>query len=252
MAGHSKWAKVKHFKGAIDAKRSKVFGKLGKEIAVAARAGGGDPSMNPRLRQVMQKCKAANMPSDIVTRAIQRATGQIPDVIYEELMYEAFGPGGVAMLVEITTDNKNRTAGEIRSLFTKHGGHIGGSGSVKHLFQRKGHIIVARDKAGEDDLLSIALDAGADDFQTGCEAYDLYTAPEKLEAVSKALEAKNIKPDNAELAFIPNTTVPITSEETAQKILGLIQIIEDHDDVQNVYANFDIPDEIMSKAMAAA
>jgi len=251
MSGHSKWSTIKHKKGALDAKRGQIFSKLAKEIAVAARTGG-DPDMNPRLRQVLQKVKEANMPSDNVKRAIQRGTGEIPGIVYEEITYEAFGPGGVALLVELTTDNKNRTAGEIRSIFTKHGGHIGGAGSVKHLFQRKGHIIVSKNKASEDDLLSIALDAGAEDMQTSTDSYEIFTAFDHFEAVSKALEQHHIKPDSAEIAYLPSITVPIADEETAQKILKLIELIEDHDDVQNVYANFDIPDEILSKAAAAA
>lgn len=251
MAGHSKWAKVKHIKAAQDARKGKIFSKLAKEIAVAARTGG-DPTMNPRLRQVLQKAKAANMPSDNVKRAIQRGTGEIPGIVYEEITYEAFAPGGVALLVEVTTDNKNRTAGEIRSLFTKQGGSIGGPGSVKHLFQHKGHIVLSRDKIGEDELLSIALEAGADDLKTGAESYEIFTAVDHFDAVVKALEQHNLKPDSAELTYLPTVTVPVEDEETAQKVLRLMETLEDHDDVQNVYANFDIPDAIFSKAAAAA
>ena len=250
MSGHSKWSTIKHKKGALDAKRGKIFSKLAKEIAVAARSGG-DPNMNPRLRQILQKVKAANMPSDNVKRAIQRGTGEIPGIIYEELIYEGFAPSGVALLVELTTDNKNRTAGEIRSIFTKQGGHIGGAGSVKHLFQRKGHIIVSKEKASEDDLLAIALEAGAEDMQSNNDSYEIFTALDHFDAVTKALDQHNIKPDSAELAYLPSITVPIMNEEAAQKVLKLIELLEDHDDVQNVYANFDIPDEILSKAAAA-
>ena len=251
MSGHSKWSTIKHKKGALDAKRGKIFSKLGKEIAVAARTGG-DPETNPRLRQVLQKAKAANMPTDNVKRAIQRGTGEIPGMVYEEIVYEGFAPSGVALLVELTTDNKNRTASEIRSVFTKGGGHIGGPGSVKHLFHRKGHIIIAKDKANEDELLTIALDAGADDMQSVNDTYEIVTALDHFDAVTKALEKHNIKPESAALEFMPTLTVPIADEDSAQKILRLIESLEDHDDVQNVYANFDIPDEILSKAAAAA
>ena len=251
MSGHSKWATIKHKKGALDAKRGKVFSKLGKEIAVVARgAGGGDPNMNPRLRQVLQKAKAANMPADNVTRAIQRGTGQIPGVIYEELTYEGFGPRGVALIVELATDNKNRTAGEIRSVFTKHGGHIGGAGSVKHLFQHKGQFIVSKEKASEDDLLNIALEAGAEDMQTEGDNYEIITSLDHFDAVGKALEQHQIKPNSAEIAYLPSVSVPIGDEESARKVLRLIEALEDHDDVQNLYANFDIADEILAKATA--
>ena len=194
MAGHSKWAKVKHFKGAIDAKRGKIFSKLGKEISIAAKLGGADPAMNPRLRMVLLKCRAANMPNDNIERAIKKGTGGGQAVNFEDLAYEIYGPHGVAVLVEVTTDNRNRTASEIRSIVTKNGGSIATQGSVSRLFQRKGQIIVPREASGEDQLMEIALEAGAEDFKAEPEGYEILTAPPHFEAVHKQIEAKGIKP----------------------------------------------------------
>src|SRR5437773_11977493 len=192
MAGHSKWAKVKHFKGAIDAKRGRIFSKLSKEITIAARLAGGDPGMNPRLRMVLLKCRAANMPSENIERAIKKGTGGDEGARYEDLTYEAYGPNGVAMLVELSTDNRNRTAAEIRSLLTKHSGAIATPGSVSRLFQRKGQIIVPREAAAEDKLMEIALEAGAQDFKAEPEGYEILTEPASFESVHKQIEAKAI------------------------------------------------------------
>lgn len=237
MAGHSKWAKVKHFKGAIDAKRAKIFAKLAKEIAIAAKIGGGDPGMNPRLRMVLLKCRAANMPGDNIERAIKRGTGEGGAVNYEDLTYEVFGPGGVAILVELSTDNRNRTAAEIRSILTKNGGSMATTGAVTRLFQRKGQIIVPRDAANEDALMEVALDAGAEDFKAEPEGYEVLTDPAHFEAVHKAIEAKEIKPASAEVTYLPAMTA--AGNEAAGKLL---ELLEDHDDVKEVYSNAEFPD----------
>src|SRR5436305_7423529 len=210
MAGHSKWAKVKHFKGAVDAKRGKIFSKLSKEITIATKLACGDPGMNPRLRMVLLKCRAANMPNDNIERAIKKGMGGGETVSFEDLTYEIFGPHGVAMLVEISTDNRNRTASEIRSIVTKSGGSIATAGSVSRLFQRKGQIIVPREAAGEDQLMELALEAGAEDFKASPQGYEILTNPASFEAVHKQIEAKGIKAAVAEVTSIPTTTVPVS------------------------------------------
>src|SRR5580700_8149291 len=210
MAGHSRWAKVKHFKGAIDSKRAKIFAKLGKEIAIATKLAGSDTTMNPRLRMVLLKCRAANMPNDNIDRAIKRGAGGDNSINYEDLTYEVYGPHGVAMLVELSTDNKNRTAAEIRSLLTKNGGTIATAGSVSQLFHRKGQMIIAREAANEDQLMELALDAGADDFVAEPEGYEILTDPAHFESVHSRLEAKGVKCASAELAYLPALTVPLT------------------------------------------
>ena len=252
MSGHSRWSKVKHYKGGLDAKRGKIFAKLGKEMSVAAKHGGGDPGFNPRLRTILMKARAANMPVENIERAIKKGTGELPGVSYEEITYEGYALGGVALLVELLTDNKNRTAGEIRAIFTKHGGHMAGAGAVKHLFHRKGHILVSKQQISEDDLMTLALDAGAEDMTTQGDSYEILTDPHQLEPVHKALETKSIKPETAEVSYLPLTSTPVADEKTARAVLGLIEALEDNDDVQNVYANFDIPDDIMEKATAVA
>ncbi len=237
MAGHSKWAKVKHFKGAIDAKRGKIFAKLSKEITIAAKIGGGDPGMNPRLRLALLKSRAANMPNENIDRAVKRGTGEGDQVIYEDLTYEVYGPSGVAMLVELSTDNRNRTAAEIRSLLTKNGGSIASSGSVTRLFQRKGQIIVARNAANEDALMEVALEAGAEDFKSEPEGFEVLTEPASFEAVHKAIEAKGIKCDAASVTYLPTITVSLTSPEAAAAVNKLTELLEDHDDVKEIYSN---------------
>src|SRR5882724_5634987 len=237
MSGHSRWSKVKHYKGTIDAKRGKMFAKLAKEIAVACKHGGGDPGFNPRLRTILMKARAVNMPADNIDRAIKKGTGELPGVTYEEITYEGYAPGGVALLVELLTDNKNRTAAEIRTLFSKHGGNMAVAGAVKHLFHRKGQIFVAREQIAEDDLMGLALDAGAEDMVSHPDAYEILTDPHQIEAVHKALEAKNIKPQSAEVVQLPLTPVPVADEKTARAVLSLIDALEDNDDVQNVYSN---------------
>jgi YebC/PmpR family DNA-binding regulatory protein len=252
MSGHSKWSKIKHTKGVVDSKRGKVFAKFGKEIVVACKHGGGDPGFNPRLRTILMKARAANMPADNIERAIKKGTGELGGVTYEEVTYEGYAPGGVALLVELLTDSKNRTAGEIRNIFTKHGGNLAGVGAVKHLFHRKGQILVARDQISEDDLMGLVLDAGAEDMISHPDTYEILTDPHQLEAVHKALETKGIKLQSAEAIQLPLTPVPVADEKTARAVLALIEALEDNDDVQNVYANYDIPDEIMEKVHAAA
>jgi YebC/PmpR family DNA-binding regulatory protein len=242
MAGHSKWAKVKHFKGAIDAKRGKIFSKLSKEISIAAKLGGADPGMNPRLRMVLLKCRAANMPNDNIERAIKKGTGGGETANFEELTYEIYGPSGVALLVEISTDNRNRTASEIRSIVTKSGGSIATQGSVSRLFKRKGQIVVPRDDATEDQLMELALEAGAEDFKADSDGYEILTEPGKFEVVHKQLEAKGIKPAVAEITELAAVTVPLQGEPTAAAVTKLIDALEDHDDVKEVYSNADFPD----------
>src|SRR3974390_3511820 len=212
MAGHSKWAKVKHFKGAIDAKRGRIFSKLGKEITIAARIGGGDPGMNPRLRMVLLKCRTANMPRDNIERAIKKGTGGGEGANFEDLTYEIYGPGGVALLVEVSTDNRNRTASDIRSLVTKSGGSIATPGSVSRLFQRKGQLIVSREAAGEDQLMELALEAGAEDFKAEPQGYEILTDPANFEAVHRQLEARGIKCEAAEITSLPTLLVPLAHE----------------------------------------
>ena len=243
MAGHSKWAKVKHFKGAIDAKRGKIFSKLSKEISIAAKLGGADPGMNPRLRMVLLKCRGANMPNDNIDRAIKKGIGGGETANFEDLTYEIYGPQGVALLVEISTDNRNRTASEIRSIVTKAGGSIATAGSVSRLFNRQGQIIVPRETAGEDQLMELALEAGADDFKAEPEGYEILTSPANFEAVHKQIEAKGIKPAVAEVTEIPSITVPVHDPQSLAAVNKLIDALEDHDDVKEVYSNADFPAE---------
>jgi len=242
MAGHSKWAKVKHFKGAIDAKRGRIFSKLSREITIAAKLGGGDPDMNPRLRMVLLKCRTANLPKDNVERAIKKGLGDEGGASFEELTYEIFAPGGVAMLVEVSTDNRNRTAADIRRIVTKARGSIATPGSVRRLFQRKGQIIVARDAAGEDQLMEVALEAGADDFKPETEGYEIITDPASFEAVHKALEATGIKCDAAEVTELPVSTVPLANPEEAAAVSKLMEELDEHDDVKEVYSNAELPE----------
>ncbi len=243
MSGHSKWAKVKHFKGAVDAKRGKIFSKLSKEISIAAKIGGGDPSMNPRLRMVLLKCRAANMPNDNIERAIKKGTGGGQTSNFEDLTYEVFGPQGVALLVEVSTDNRNRTASEIRSLVTKSGGSLATQGSVSRLFHRKGQIILSREAANEDQLMELALEAGAEDFKAEPQGYEIITDPAHFEAVHKQLEAKGIKAEVAGITELPAVTVPLAGEPAVAALNKLIEALEDHDDVKEVYANAEFPDE---------
>ncbi|MBI3253002.1 MAG: YebC/PmpR family DNA-binding transcriptional regulator [Candidatus Omnitrophica bacterium] len=245
MSGHSKWATIKHKKGALDAKRGAIFTKLIKEITVAARAGGGSPESNPRLRTVIAKAKEANMPSDNIERAIKKGTGELPGVTYEEVTYEGYGPAGVAILIEAMTDNKNRTAAEIRSALEKRGGNLSGAGSVAWQFLKKGLLLVKKDAADEDKLMSIALDAGAADFVTQKDSFEITTEPHDFEAVKKAIHDAGIATESAEVTRIPSGVVKVSDPSAAKNVMSLVESLEEHEDVQNVYANFDIPDEIL-------
>ncbi len=247
MSGHSKWASIKHKKAAVDAKRGKLFSRLSKEITVAAKTGGGDVDMNPRLRTAVSSAKEANMPNDNIERAIKKGTGELPGVSYDELVYEGYGVGGVAILIEVLTDNKNRTASEIRSIFTKRNGNLAASNAVAWMFSKKGFFSVKKDSVDEDTLLTVALDAGAEDVKSEDEYYEVLTAPQDFLAVKEALENNKIVAETAEITSIPSTTVRIDSVKEAKQVLDLIDVLEDQDDTQNVYANFDIPDEIMDK-----
>ena len=236
MARHSKWSKVKTFKGAIDAKRSKIFAKLSKEIFVAARIGGADPELNPRLRAAVIKARSASMPNDNVERAIKRATGDGDTTVYEDLTYEIYGPGGVAVLADLSTDNRNRTAAEIRSICAKNGGAIATAGSVTRLFQRRGHFIIERAAAPEDTVMEIALEAGAEDFRSEPEGYEILTDPAHFHAVHRALEARGIPCASAEVAPLPSLLVPVPAD-ASPAVHHFIELLEDHDDVRSVWSN---------------
>src|SRR5579863_640750 len=248
MSGHSKWATTKHKKAAADSKRGKIFTKLIKEITIASKIGGGDPDGNPRLRSAILKAKESNMPADNIKKAIQRGTGELPGVVYEETSYEGYGPGGVALLVEITTDNKNRTVSEIRHVLSKHGGNMGEAGCVAWLFHKKGYITVEKAKAYVEKLMTLALEAGAEDMRSDDEQnFEIVTAPADFESVKKALDDNKVETSYGEVTMIPQNYVRLTGKD-AEQMLRLMEALEDHDDVQNVYANFDIPAEIMEKA----
>jgi YebC/PmpR family DNA-binding regulatory protein len=249
MSGHSKWHTIKHKKGAADAKRGKVFTRLIKELTVAARAGGGDPDMNPRLRTVVAEAKANNMPRENIERAIRRGTGEEPGVSYEEIMYEGYGPGGVALMIQTLTDNKNRTVGEIRFLLGKHNGNLAAENSVAWMFSRKGQIVVEKSAADEDALLNAALEAGADDMNDDGGAWEIVCSPEHFDAVRDAVKALGIDPASAEVAMIPQNYVKLQGKE-AQQMLKLFEAIDDHDDVQHVWANFDIEEKEIEASLA--
>jgi YebC/PmpR family DNA-binding regulatory protein len=249
MSGHSKWHTIKHKKGAADAKRGKIFTRLIKELTVAARAGGGDVDMNPRLRTIVAEAKANNMPRENIERAIRRGTGEEPGVSYEEIMYEAYGPGGTAMMIQTLTDNKNRTVGEIRFLLGKLNGNLAAENSVAWMFSRKGQIFVEKGKVDEDKLLSAALDAGADDMSDDDSAWEIITTPEAFEAVRDAVKALGIEPANAAIAMVPQNYVKLTGKDASQ-MMKLMEALDDHDDVQNVWANFDIEEKEIEASLA--
>jgi YebC/PmpR family DNA-binding regulatory protein len=237
MSGHSKWATIKHKKGALDAKRGKIFTRLIKEISIAAKSGG-DPDKNPRLRTAVAAAKAENMPSDNIKRAIQRGTGELPGVSYEEITFEGYGPGGVAILVEVSTDNRNRTVSEIRHCFGKNNGNMGEAGSVGWMFKKKGYIVVPKNAINEDDLLNIVLENGGDDLQSDEENYEIFTEPSAYEAVLEAIKAKGIKPTMNELSMVPDNHIKLEGAQ-ANQMIRLIEALEDNDDVQNVFSNAD-------------
>ncbi len=246
MSGHSKWATIKRKKATIDAARGRVFTQIVKEITVAARLGGGNIETNPRLRLAVDKAKSVNMPAENIKRGIQKGTGELPGVAYEDMMYEAYGAGGTAMLIECVTDNKNRTVSEIRYLLERNGGKLATSGAVVRMFHKKGTIILPKSKYNEDDIMNIVLDAGADDMTTDEESYHVATSPDAFEAVKNALTAKACVPESAELGMIPDTTVKLEGKD-ANAVLRLMESLEEHDDVQNVYANFDIDEKTMAE-----
>jgi YebC/PmpR family DNA-binding regulatory protein len=246
MSGHSKWSTIKHKKAAQDAKRGAMFTKVIKELTVAARIGGGDVDMNPRLRTAVLKAKAVNMPQDTMQRAIMKGTGELPGVNYEEITYEGYGPGGVAMIVTVLTDNRNRTVAEIRKIFSKSGGNLGESGCVAWMFQKKGLIVIDKDRVDEDELFTIALEAGAEDVRPADAMYEVVTSVEDFEPVKQGITSKGIEPASSEVSLLPQTTVRLEGSQ-ARQLLKLMDELEEHDDVQNVYANFDIPDEVMAE-----
>ncbi len=249
MSGHSKWSQIKHKKASTDAKRGKIFTKIAKEIAVSTRTGGGDPDGNPRLRTAIEKAKEVNMPSDNIKKAIMKGTGELPGATYEEVTYEGYGPGGVALLIEALTDNKNRTVSEIRHILSKNGGSMGEAGCVSWMFEKKGYILVEKSKVDEDTLMSIVLDAGAEDMKNDPKEdnYEIIISPENINAVKEAIEKQNIPAALSEITMLPKSYIPIEGS-TADQMVRLIDSLEDNDDVQNVYANFDIPEEAMAKA----
>ena len=249
MSGHSKWATIKHKKGAQDKARGKLFAKLIRQVEVAAREGGGDPESNPTLRTMFQKARDASVPMDTIERAIKRGTGELEGVRYEPITYEGYAPNGVAVIVECLSDNRNRTGADIRSLFTKNGGSMAEPGAVSWQFERKGIVILPKEHS-EDDLMMVALDAGAEDLQDQGDTWLLTSPPTDLHRVRTALEEANIGFDSADLTMLPTNTVPLGNEGDARKVLKLIDALEEHDDVQNVYANFDIPDAVLEAVEA--
>jgi len=246
MSGHSKWATIKHKKGAQDKARGKLFAKVLRQVEVAAREGGGDPDANPTLRTMFQKARDSSIPMDTIERAIKRGTGELEGVRYEQVAYEGYAPCGVAVIVECLTDNRNRTGSDVRSLFTKNGGSIAEPGAVAWQFDRKGVIVLPK-KVSEDDLMLAALDAGLDDIKDSGDTWEISTSPQDLAAVRKALEDAGISFDSADVTMVPSTSVPLTNETDARKVLRLIDLLEELDDVQNVYGNFDIPDNILAE-----
>jgi YebC/PmpR family DNA-binding regulatory protein len=248
VSGHSKWASIKHKKASTDAKRGKVFTKIVKEISIAARIGGGDLSGNPRLRTAIEKAKEVNMPSDNIKRAVMKGTGELPGVSYEEYIYEGYGPGGAAILIEVLTDNKNRTSPEIRHILTKNNGNMGEAGCVGWMFEKKGYILIEKTKIDEDTLMSIALDAGAEDMKNDPKEdnYEIITMPEHLGKVKTAIEAASIPVSLAEITILPKNYAPV-DEKQAEQMMRLIEALEDNEDVQNVYTNVDVPEEVIAK-----
>ncbi|MBQ3345539.1 MAG: YebC/PmpR family DNA-binding transcriptional regulator [Synergistaceae bacterium] len=247
MSGHSKWANIKHRKAAQDAKRGNLFQKLVRAIIIAAKDGGGDPAMNMRLKTAIERAKAVSVPNDNITRAIKRGTGELGDISYDELTYEVIGPSGIAVLVNVMTDNRNRTTPEIRALLARNGGQMGSEGSVAWMFDRKGVIEVKGKNIDEDELMTLGLDSGMSDMEANDEGFTLYCEPSDLDTLQKALEDAKYVVENAEVSMIAKTPVEVSDPDSARKVLRLVDALEEHDDVQNVYSNFDIPDEVASQ-----
>ena len=249
MSGHSKWHSIKHKKGAADAKRGKLFTRIIKELTVAARDGGGDPDSNPRLRTVIADAKAANMPADNIKRAIRRGTGEEPGVHYEEVTYEGYGPGGVALMVEVLTDNKNRAVGEVRHLLTKHGGNLGSTNSVAWLFDKRGYVLVDREAVDEEALMTAAIDAGADDLRDDGSHWEIISAPESFDAVAAAVRALGVEPASAQVAMLPQNSV-VLEGKPAQQMMKLMGALEDLDDTRHVWSNFDVSEKEIEASLA--
>ncbi len=249
MSGHSKWHTIKHKKGAADAKRGKLFTRIIKELTVAARTGGGDPDANPRLRTIIAEAKSVNMPADNIKRAIQRGTGELPGVSYDEITYEGYGPGGAALIIETLTDNRNRTVGEMRHLLGKYGGNLAAENSVAWMFDKKGYIVVEKSKVDEDTLMSAALEAGADDLRDDGDSWEVISAPESFQKVLEAVKGLNIEPDAAELAFLPQNYVKLEGK-AAQQMVKLMEAIEEHDDTKKVWSNADIEEKEIEASLA--
>ncbi len=247
MSGHSKWANIKHRKAAQDAKRGNLFQKLVRAIIVAAKEGGGDPAMNARLKTAIERARAASVPMDNITRGIKRGTGEIAGASYEELIYEGYGSGGIAILIETLTDNKNRTTSELRTILSRNGGSMGEAGCVAWMFERKGVITILGEDLDEEEVMMQAIEAGAEDIEKGEEGFLVYSDPSNLSELKESLEKAGYVLEKADTDMIPKTTVPVTDKDKAYKVLKLMDLIEDQDDVQNVYANFDIPDEVINE-----
>jgi YebC/PmpR family DNA-binding regulatory protein len=249
MSGHSKWHTIKHKKGAADAKRGKVFTRIIKELTVAARAGGGDAESNPRLRTIIAEAKSVNMPADNIKRAIQRGTGELPGVSYDEVNYEGYGPGGAALIIEVLTDNKNRTVGEIRHVFSKHGGNLGEANSVAWMFEKKGYIVVDKSKADEETLMAAALDAGADDMRDDGDSWEILSAPDGFQKVLEAVKALKIEPGAAEVAMVPQNYVKLEGKP-AHQMIKLMEALEEHEDTKKVWSNADIEEKEIEASLA--
>ena len=249
MSGHSKWHTIKHKKGALDAKRGKVFTRIIKELTVAARNGGGDPEMNPRLRTIIAEAKSVNMPSDNIKKAIQRGTGELPGVNYEEVVYEGYGPGGAAVIIEALTDNRNRTVGEFRHMLTKHNGNLGESNSVAWMFSKKGYIVVDKAAAAEEALLNAVLEAGGDDLRDDGESWEILSEPAAFEAVRDAVKALGVEPQSAQVAMLPQNYVKLEGKD-ATHMVKLMDALDDHDDVKQVWSNFDIEEKEIEASLA--
>lgn len=247
MSGHSKWSSIKHKKGAADAKRGKIFSRISKELTVVAKAAGGDPTMNPRLRTVIANAKAANMPADNIERAIKKGTGELPGVTYEEVSYEGYAPGGVAILIEALTDNKNRTTAEIRTIFNRNNGNLATNGSVAWQFHRQGQFTFPVEGIDEDRLLEVALEAGADDMENTGDALVVSTSVDAFGSVAEAIEKAELSPESQEISWVAENTIEVADEKTARQVLRLLELLDDHDDIQNVSSNLDISDELMAQ-----
>jgi YebC/PmpR family DNA-binding regulatory protein len=249
MSGHSKWHSIKHKKGAADAKRGKVFTRVIKELTVAARLGGGDPDANPRLRTVVEQAKAVNMPAENIKRAIRRGTGEEPGVSYDEVMYEGYGPGGAALLIDTLTDNRNRTVGELRHVLSKHGGNLGEANSVAWMFEKKGYFVVEKQQTDEETLMAAALDAGADDMRDDGDTWEIVCAPESFEKVRESVQALGVELITAEVSMLPQNYVKLEGK-AAQQMLKLMELLEEHDDTRNVWSNFDIEEKEVEASLA--